>query len=124
MILKPSLQLKDQFLPPPLVPPQQAIKPPKVATPTPFTGSQSDLESFKAKHWLYLSMRHTEFLDECSKVLFMYMKGGITGPWAMLKINEIINAVNSLVPTLQAFGEELEATFANPNKQWLGENWL
>src|SRR5260221_9860384 len=45
------------------------LKPPKVSTPSPFSGVQDDLDHFKAKCSLYLSMRQSEFLDECSNVL-------------------------------------------------------
>src|SRR5258708_38775141 len=57
-------------------------KPPKVSAPSPFSGVQDDLDRFKAECSLYLSMRHSEFLDECSNALFIlsYMKGGSAGP--------------------------------------------
>ena len=40
-------------------------------------------------------MRHSEFLDECSNILFIlsYMKGGTAGPWATQKINSILYLV-------------------------------
>src|SRR5260221_2655237 len=80
--------------PPPPQPsaPPPPPKPPKVSTPSPFSGVQDDLDCFKAKCSLYLSMRQSEFLDECSNILFflLYMKGGSTGPWATQKINSIL----------------------------------
>src|SRR5258707_15770447 len=62
---------------PPLPP-----KPPKVSTPSPFSGAQDNLDCFKAKCSLYLSMRQSEFPDEHSNVLFIlsYMKGGSAAP--------------------------------------------
>src|SRR5258708_5773162 len=67
-------------------------KPPKVSAPSPFSGAQDDLDHFKAECSLYLSMRHSKFLDECSNILFvlLYMKGGTAGPWATHKINSIL----------------------------------
>src|SRR5258708_34317868 len=81
--------------PPPPQPspsPVPTPKPPKVVTPSPFSGTQDDLDRFKAECSLYLSMRHSEFLDECSNILFilLYMKGGTTGPWATQRINSIL----------------------------------
>src|SRR5258708_5028804 len=66
--------------------------PPKVVTPSPFSSTQDNLDCFKAECSLYLSMRHSEFPDECSNVLFilLYMKGGTAGPWATLRINSIL----------------------------------
>ena len=51
-------------------------KPPKVSAPSLFSGVQDDLDHFKAECSLYLSMRHSEFPDECSNALFIlsYMK--------------------------------------------------
>src|SRR5260221_14467714 len=74
--------------PQPSAAPPPPPKPPKVSTPSPFSGVQDDLDCFKAKCSLYLSMRQSKFLDEHSNVLFIlsYMKGGSTGPWATQKI--------------------------------------
>src|SRR5258708_34863136 len=81
--------------PPPPQPspaPVPTPKPPKVVTPSPFSGTQDNLDRFKAECSLYLSMRHSEFLDEHSNILFVlsYMKGGTTGPWATQRINSIL----------------------------------
>src|SRR5258707_15678330 len=67
-------------------------KPPKVPAPSPFPGAQDDLDRFKAECSLYLSMRHSQFLDRHSNALFVlsYMKGGSAGPWAKQKINSIL----------------------------------
>src|SRR5258708_38097721 len=46
------------------------LKPPKVSAPSPFSGVQDDLDCFKAKCSLYLSMTHSEFPDERSNILF------------------------------------------------------
>src|SRR5258707_12698520 len=92
-------------------------KPPKVSAPSPFSGGQDDLDHFKAKCSLYLSMRHSEFPDECSNALFIlsYMKGGSTGPWATQKINSIL--FDAQEDTWAGFVEELNEMFADPNHQ-------
>src|SRR5260221_1552536 len=71
-------------------------KPPKVAAPSPFSGTQDNLDHFKAECSLYLRMRHSEFPDECSNILFVlsYMKGGAAGPWATQKINSILHSTD------------------------------
>src|SRR5258708_1624079 len=92
-------------------------KPPKVSTPSPFSGAQDDLDCFKAKCSLYLSMRHSEFLDERSNALFIlsYMKGGSAGPWATQKINSILFDTQEV--TWAGFIEELNEMFADLNHQ-------
>src|SRR5258708_7792413 len=99
---------------PPLPP-----KPPKVSAPSPFSGAQDDLDHFKAKCSLYLSMRQSKFPDECSNVLFIlsYMKGGSVGPWAMQKINSILYPANLEEVTWAGFVLELDKMFADPNHQ-------
>ena len=89
-----------------------------MATPTPFSGSQDDLERFKAECGLYMSMRHTEFLDEHSQVLFVlsYMKGGTAGPWATQRINTLL-APGAPATTFDDFAAELDSMFADPNRQ-------
>src|SRR5260221_5411465 len=79
-------------LPQPSTAPVPTPKPPKVVTPSPFSSTQDDLDHFKVECSLYLSMRHSEFPDEHSNVLFilLYMKGGTTGPWATQRINSIL----------------------------------
>src|SRR5258705_146698 len=80
--------------PQPSAAPPPPLKPPKVSAPSPFSGAQDDLDCFKAKCSLYLSMRQSEFPDEHSNVLFilLYMKGGSAGPWATQKINSILRS--------------------------------
>src|SRR6266481_1379353 len=92
-------------------------KPPKVSAPSPFSGAQDDLDCFKAKCSLYLSMRHSEFLDKCSNTLFIlsYMKGGSAGPWATQKINSILFDAQEVM--WARFVEELDEMFADPNRQ-------
>src|SRR6266478_591739 len=81
--------------PQPSAAPTPAPKLPKVVTPTPFSGTQDNLDHFKAECSLYLSMRSTKFTDKWSSVLFVlsysYMKGGSTGPWVTEKINRILD---------------------------------
>src|SRR5258705_13192579 len=82
--------------PQPSAAPPPPLKPPKVSAPSPSSGVQDDLDCFKAKCSLYLSMRQSKFLDKCSNVLFvlLYMKGGSTGPWAKQEINSILYPAN------------------------------
>src|SRR5260221_3904706 len=98
-------------------PPPQ--KPPKVVTPPPFSGAQDDLDCFKAECSLYLSMRHSEFPDECSNVLFilLYMKGGTAGPWATQRINSILYPSKAEEVTWAGFVSELDEMFVDPNHQ-------
>src|SRR5260221_2242737 len=83
--------------PQPSAAPPPPLKPPKVATPSPFSGAQDDLDCFKVECSLYLSMRHSEFPDEHSNVLFilLYMKGGTAGPSATPRINSILYPSNA-----------------------------
>src|SRR5258705_8208736 len=99
---------------PPLPP-----KPPKVSAPSPFSGAQDDLDCFKAECSLYLSMRQSEFPDECSNVPFvlLYMKGGTTGPWATQRINSILYLSKAEEVTWAGFVSELNEMFADPNHQ-------
>src|SRR6266446_9245221 len=100
MTLQAQLAHHSQSPPPapaqPSAAPPPPPKPPKVSAPSPFSGVQDDLDHFKAKCSLYLSMRQSKFLDEHSNVLFvlLYMKGGSTGPWATQKINSILYPAN------------------------------
>src|SRR5258705_10851879 len=105
--------------PQPSTAPPPPPKPPKVSTPSPFSGVQDNLDCFKAKYPLYLSMRQSEFLDECSNVLFVlsYMKGGSAGPWATQKINSILYPANPEEVTWAGFISELDKMFVDPNCQ-------
>src|SRR5260221_6429215 len=69
-------------------------KPPKVATPSPFSSTQDNLDCFNAECSLYLSMRHSEFPDQCRNILFvlLYMKGGTADPSAIQTINSSLYA--------------------------------
>src|ERR1700677_4254663 len=100
-------------------------KPPKIAAPTPFSGLQDDLDCFKAECWVYLAMRHTEFPDNRSKILFVlsYMKGGTAGPWAAQKINALLDLshpehASYASLTFDNFvANEMNAVFADPNRE-------
>src|SRR5258708_4713979 len=119
--LQAQLTHHSQSPPPPQpsAAPPPPPKPPKVSAPSPFSGVQDDLDCFKAKCSLYLSMRQSEFLDEHSNVLFilLYMKGGFTGPWAMQKINSILYPANPEELTWPGFISELNKIFPDPNPQ-------
>src|SRR5258707_6871498 len=121
MALQAQLACRSRSPPPapaqPSAAPPPPTKPPKVSAPSPFSGAQDDLDHFKAECSLYLSMRHSEFLDECSNALFIlsYMKGGSAGPWATQKINSILFDTQEV--TWARFVEELNEMFADPNRQ-------
>src|SRR5260370_34053877 len=105
--------------PQPSAAPVPPLKPPKVVTPSPFSGAQDDLDRFKAECSLYLSMRHSKFLDEHSNILFIlsYTKGGTTGPWATQRINSILYPSEAEEVTWAGFVSELDKMFADPNHQ-------
>src|SRR6266436_641501 len=121
MALQAQLAHRSRSPPPaaaqPSAAPPPPPKPPKVSAPSPFSGVQDDLDCFKAKCSLYLSMRCSEFLDEHSNALFVlsYMKGGSTGPWATQKINSILFDAQEVM--WAGFVEELDEMFADPNCQ-------
>src|SRR5258706_5946999 len=122
-IMALQAQLAHRSWSPPPAPAQPSAapppppKPPKVSTPSPFSGAQDDLDCFKAKCSLYLSMRCSEFLDKHSNALFIlsYMKGGSAGPWATQKINSILFDAQEVM--WARFIEELDKMFADPNCQ-------
>ncbi len=105
--------------PQPSTAPTPTPKPPKVVTPTLFSGTQDNLDCFKAECSLYLSMRSAEFMDKQSSILFvlLYMKGGSTGPWATQKINRILDAANSASTVWAEFMIELDEMFVDLNCQ-------
>src|SRR5260370_425061 len=119
--LQAQLARRSQSPPPaptqPSAAPPPPPKPPKVSAPSPFSGVQDDLDCCKVKCSLYLSMRRSEFPDECSNALFVlsYMKGGSAGPWATQKINSILFDAQEV--TWARFIEELDKMFADPNCQ-------
>src|SRR5258707_5886676 len=106
-------------LPQPSTSPTPTPKPPKVAAPTPFSGTQDNLDHFKAEYSLYLSMRSTEFTDKWSSILFvlLYMKGGSAGPWVTQKINRILDTANPAETTWAEFMIEPNEMFTDPNCQ-------
>ncbi len=92
---------------------------PKVATPTPFGGTHDNLNQFKAKCGLYMSMWTSEFQDERSQILFVlsYMKGGMARPWATQRINNILSEVETVPQTFKEFAVELNMMFTDPNHE-------
>src|SRR5258705_4603654 len=105
--------------PQPSTAPVPTLKPPKVVTPSPFSSTQDNLDRFKAECSLYLSMRHSEFLDERSNILFIlsYMKGRNRSPWATQRINSILDPSEAEEVTWAGFVLELDEMFADPNCQ-------
>src|SRR5258708_1281487 len=119
--LQAQLACRSQSPPPPQpsAAPVPTLKPLKVVTPSPFSSAQDDLDRFKAECSLYLSMRHSEFPDKHSNVLFIlsYMKGGIAGPWATQRINSILYLSKAEEVTGAGFVSELDEMFVDPNCQ-------
>src|SRR5258708_25069978 len=121
MALQAQLARRSRSPPPapaqPSAAPPPPLKPPNVSAPSPFSGGQDDLDRFKAECSLYLSMRHSEFLDERSNALFIlsYMKGGSAGPCATQKIHSILFDTQEVM--WARFIEELNKMFADPNRQ-------
>src|SRR5258705_4079620 len=117
--LQAQLACCSQSPPPPQpsAAPPPPLKPPKVSAPSPFSGAQDNLDHFKAECSLYLSMRHSEFPDEHSNVLFIlsYMKGGTAGPWATQKIISILYLANAEEVMWAGFVLELNKMFVDPN---------
>src|SRR5260370_7452740 len=105
--------------PQPSAAPVPTPKPPKVTTPSPFSRAQDDLDCFKAECSLYLSMRHSEFLDEHSNILFVlsYMKGGTAGPWPTQRINSILYPSEAEEETWAGFVFALPDIFPAPPSQ-------
>ena len=64
-------------------------------------------------------MRQAEFPDKHSHILFIlsYMKGGLAGPWATQKVNQLLNPLLPATPALDEFAEELDSMFADPNRE-------
>src|SRR6266436_1742899 len=123
MALQAQLAHRSQSPPPapaqPSAAPPPPPKPPQVSAPSPFPGAQDDLDHSKVECSLYLSMRHSEFLDEHSNILFvlLYMKGGTTGPWATQRINSILYPSEAEEVTWAGFVLELNEMFVDPNRQ-------
>src|SRR5258708_3590540 len=117
--LQAQLAHHSQSPPPPQpsAAPPPPPKPPKASAPSPFSGAQDNLDCFKAKCSLYLSMRRSKLPDECSNALFVlsYMKGGSAGPWATQKINSILFDAQEVM--WARFIEELDEMFADLNHQ-------
>src|SRR5258707_5528252 len=119
--LQAQLAYCSQSPPPPQpsTAPTPTPKLPKVATPTLFSGTQDDLDCFKAECSLYLSMRSAKFMDEWSSVLFILlcMKGDSAGPWVTQKINRILDTANPTETMWAEFMMELDKMFVDPNCQ-------
>ena len=88
----------------------------KIATPTPFTGLQDDLDRFKAECALYICLQGSEFPDDMSKMLFIlsYMKGGAAGTWATHKIQFILTPSETPM-SMDKFKAEVDLIFVDPN---------
>ena len=113
-------QLSAQSPSPPIdpLPLPTMTKLPKIATPTPFTGLQDDLDHFKAECALYICLQGSKFPDDMSKMLFIlsYMKGGATRTWATHKIQSILTPSETLM-TMDKFEAEVDLMFADPNQE-------
>ena len=97
-------------------PPPATTKLLKIATPTPFTGLQDDLDHFKVGCSLYIHLQGSKFPNETSWMLFIlsYMKGRATGTWAMHKIQQALNPSEMLM-MMDEFEAEVNLMFMDPN---------
>src|SRR5258705_9084656 len=113
-------QLSAQSLSPPvdLPPLPTTTKLPKIATPTPFTGLQDDLDHFKVECSLYICLQGSEFPDETSQMLFIlsYMKGRAARTWATHKIQQVLNP-SGMPMMMDEFKAEVDLMFADPNQE-------
>src|SRR5258708_26888024 len=103
--------------PPVYLPPSPTTtKLPKIATPTPFTGLQDDLNHFKAECSLYICLQGSEFPDETSQMLFIlsYMKGRAARTWVMHKIQQILNP-SGMPMMMDEFEAKVHLLFVDPN---------
>ena len=90
----------------------------KIATPTPFTGLQDDLDCFKAECTLYICLQGSEFPNNTSKMLFIlsYMKGGATRTWVTHKIQFILTPSETPM-MMDEFEAEVDLMFTDPNQE-------
>ena len=97
-------------------PPPAMTKLPKIATPTPFTGLQDDLDHFKAECSLYICLQGSKFPDEMSQMLFIlsYMKGRAARTWATHKIQQVLSPSKMLM-MMDEFEAEVNLMFVDPN---------
>src|SRR5258708_24496389 len=113
-------QLSAQTPSPPvdLPPPPTTTKLPKIATPTPFTGLQDDLDCFKVECSLYICLQGSKFPDKMSRMLFIlsYMKGGATRTWVTHKIQQVLSPSRTPM-TMDKFKAEVDLVFADPNQE-------
>src|SRR5258707_137989 len=113
-------QLSARSLSPPVdpPPPPTTTKLPKIATPTPFTGLQDDLNHFKVECSLYICLQGSEFPDETSQMLFIlsYMKGRATGTWVMHKIQQVLNP-SRMPMMMDEFEAKVDLMFADLNQE-------
>ena len=115
-------QLSAQTTSPPADPPPPpattTTKLLKIATPTPFTGLQDDLDHFKAECSLYICLQGSEFPDETSWMLFIlsYTKGRATRTWVTHKIQQVLSPSKTPM-TMDEFEAEVDLVFADPNRE-------
>lgn len=101
--------------PPPVMQDVQTVQPVKGrkgAPPDNFDGNKSNTSTFLAQLYLYfMAERHKITTDEDKVTTCLsYMRGGIAGPWATLKVKEY---ANNTVPTWADFHEEFMAFFGD-----------
>src|SRR5258708_26238106 len=99
-------------------PPPTTTKLLKIATPTPFTGLQDDLNHFKAECSLYIHLQGSKFPNKMSQMLTIlsYMKGRATGTWATHKIQQVLNPSGTPM-TMDEFEAEVDLMFTDLNQE-------
>src|SRR5258705_3971988 len=113
-------QLSTQTMSPPVdpPPPPTMMKPLKIATPTPFTGLQDDLDHFKAECSLCRQLPGSKFPDETSWMLFilLYMKGGAAGTWVTQRIQQVLHPSKTPM-MMDEFEAEVDLMFMDSNQE-------
>jgi hypothetical protein len=90
----------------------------KVAVPDVFDGTLSKSETFLSQLSLYFHAKRLEFQEDQDKITFAlsYLRGGTAGPWADQIIRQQEGQTGTGVfPDWNAFREEFEKTFGDPN---------
>ncbi len=115
-VLQNQLSAWTMSLPVDPPPPPATTKLLKIATPTPFTGLQDDLDCFKAECSLYMYLQESKFPNEMSQMLFilLYMKGGATRTWATHKIQQVLSP-SEMPMMMDEFEAEVDLMFADLN---------
>jgi hypothetical protein len=89
----------------------------KVAVPDTFDGARAKAKTFLRQLFLNFEGRRAAFPDDQAKILFAlsYMRGGTAGPWADLKVDEIVDG-RPPYATYNEFRTAFSARFGDPHE--------